>query len=176
MSEAIINEKSFVKLYERTKTAITQPMYIASFLPGSVFLEVRREMISDFWIKTCFHSPKLQYAQDIIECTQFVLTDLFIRSWKFSKLSISFRFWILFLTENINNIIFQYVHPTKNVITFNSHPTRLLYPYQTSWIKLPSILKYCIWDIASEISYTVVFHNNIITIVLNPKISCLSYP
>ena len=65
--ETRINERSFVKLYERTKTAITQPMYIASFLPGSVFLEVRREMTSDFWIKNLSWLTQPKNVQDIIE-------------------------------------------------------------------------------------------------------------
>ena len=44
-------------------------------------------------------------------------TDLFIQSWlEFRILSIPCRFWIDFLTENCNNIIFQNIHSTENVI------------------------------------------------------------
>ena len=50
LSETKINERSLVKLYERTKTAITAPMYTASFFPGSRFPDVLREMTSSFWI------------------------------------------------------------------------------------------------------------------------------
>ena len=50
LSEIKINERSLVKLYERTKTAITAPMYTASFFPGSRFPDVLREITSSIWI------------------------------------------------------------------------------------------------------------------------------
>ena len=50
LSEIKINERSLVKLYERTKTAITAPMYTASFFPGSRFPDVLREITSSLRI------------------------------------------------------------------------------------------------------------------------------
>ena len=50
LSEIKINERSLVKLYERTKTATTAPIYTASFFPGSRFPDVLKEMTSDFGI------------------------------------------------------------------------------------------------------------------------------
>ena len=48
--EIKINERSFFKLYKRTRRAITAPTYTASFFPGSRFPDVLREITSGFRI------------------------------------------------------------------------------------------------------------------------------
>ena len=156
-----INERSLVKLYERTKMAITQPMYIASFLPGSVFLEVRREMFSYFWIKTYFESFKLSMRKILLNartpssCLLICLSGPGNLEDSLFRLEFEFCFSLRIEITSFFNMSIPLKLLLRLTVTLRDYPTL----YHTSWHKLQSILKYCIWDIESQICYTVMNHH-----------------